>query len=79
MRIAQARQLLMATDLPLKAVADRYQAKYQELPDHNFYKAYISMSLIKAVVEQNKSFDQQQFRASDGGIHDGLCFFRTEY
>jgi branched-chain amino acid transport system substrate-binding protein len=47
---------------PLKAVADKYQAKYQELPDHNFYKAYISMSLIKAVVEQNKSFDQKQFR-----------------
>ena len=47
---------------PLKAVADKYQAKYQELPDHNFYKAYISMYLIKAVVEQNKSFDQQKFR-----------------
>jgi len=47
---------------PLKPVADKYLAKYQELPDHNFYKSYISMNLIKAVVEQNKSFDQQKFR-----------------
>ena len=47
---------------PLKPVADKYLAKYQELPDHNFYKSYISMSLIQAVVEQNKSFDQQKFR-----------------
>jgi branched-chain amino acid transport system substrate-binding protein len=47
---------------PLKPVADKYLAKYQELPDHNFYKSYISMHLIKAVVEQNKSFDQQKFR-----------------
>jgi branched-chain amino acid transport system substrate-binding protein len=47
---------------PLKPVADKYLAKYQELPDHNFYKSYISMHLIKGVVEQNKSFDQQRFR-----------------
>jgi branched-chain amino acid transport system substrate-binding protein len=47
---------------PLKPVADRYLAKYKELPDHNFYKSYIAMSVIKAVVEQNKSFDQQKFR-----------------
>ncbi|HWT80580.1 MAG TPA: ABC transporter substrate-binding protein, partial [Candidatus Methylomirabilis sp.] len=47
---------------PLKAVAEKYRAKYQELPDHNFYKSYVSMNLIKAVVEQNKSFDQQKFR-----------------
>jgi len=47
---------------PLKPVADRYLARYKEFPDHNFFKTYIAMTVIRAVVEQNKSFDQQKFR-----------------
>jgi branched-chain amino acid transport system substrate-binding protein len=47
---------------PLKPVTDKYLAKYKELPDHNFYKGYISLYVLKAAVEQNKSFDQQKFR-----------------
>jgi branched-chain amino acid transport system substrate-binding protein len=47
---------------PLKPVTDKYFAKYKEYPDHNFYKGYISMYVLKAAVEDNKSFDQQKFR-----------------
>lgn len=47
---------------PLKALADRYAAQYKEVPDHNFFKAYIGMMTVKAVVDETKSFDQQKFR-----------------
>ena len=57
--------------LPLKPVADRYLARYKELPDHNFFKTYIAMSVIRAIVEQNKSFDQQKFR--DKLKNSSLC------
>ena len=47
---------------PLKPVADRYLAKYGELPDHNFFKGYVATYVVKAVVDETKSFDQQKFR-----------------
>lgn len=47
---------------PFKPLAAKYLAKYGELPDHNFYKAYISTYVVKAVVDETKSFDQQKFR-----------------
>jgi branched-chain amino acid transport system substrate-binding protein len=46
----------------LKALNDRYVAQYKELPDHNFFKAYMGMMTVKAVVDETKSFDQQTFR-----------------
>jgi branched-chain amino acid transport system substrate-binding protein len=47
---------------PMKPVADRYLKKYGELPDHNFFKGYIATYVVKAVVEEIKSFDQKKFR-----------------
>jgi branched-chain amino acid transport system substrate-binding protein len=47
---------------PLKALAARYVAQYKEDPDHNFFKAYIGMMTVKAVVDKTKSLDQQKFR-----------------
>jgi branched-chain amino acid transport system substrate-binding protein len=47
---------------PLKPVGDRYEKKYRELPDHNFYKGYTGTYVVKAVVDEIKSFDQQKFR-----------------
>jgi len=48
--------------VPLKPLADRYLAKFKELPDHNFYKGYIGTMTVKAVAEETKSFDQQKLR-----------------
>lgn len=47
---------------PLKATADKYIAKYGEKPDHNFFKAYISTYVVKAMVEEIGAFDQQKLR-----------------
>jgi branched-chain amino acid transport system substrate-binding protein len=46
----------------LKPVADKYQQKYGEMPDHNFYKAYINVYVVKAAVEEIGAFDQQKLR-----------------
>ena len=45
-----------------KPLADKYESKYSELPDHNFFKAYISVYIVKAAVEEIGSFDQQKLR-----------------
>jgi len=45
-----------------KTLNDRYVAQFKELPDHNFFKAYMGMMTVKAVVDETKSFDQQKFR-----------------
>ena len=47
---------------PLKPIGDKYLSKYRELPDHNFFQAYIGAYIVKAVVDETKSFDQQKFR-----------------
>jgi branched-chain amino acid transport system substrate-binding protein len=47
---------------PMKALAEKYLKKYGELPDHNFYKAYIGLQVVNAVVKETGSFDQQKFR-----------------
>jgi branched-chain amino acid transport system substrate-binding protein len=47
---------------PLKPLTDRYVGQFKELPDHNFFKAYMGMMTVKAVVNETKSFDQQKFR-----------------
>jgi branched-chain amino acid transport system substrate-binding protein len=47
---------------PLKPLTDRYVAQFKELPDHNFFKAYMGMMTVKAVVDETRSFDQQKFR-----------------
>ncbi len=54
-----------------KALNDRYVAQFKELPDHNFFKAYMGMMTVKAVVEETKSFDQQKFR--DALHNSTLC------
>jgi len=45
-----------------KPLADKYEAKYAELPDHNFFKAYISVYVVKAAVEEIGAFDQKKLR-----------------
>ena len=45
-----------------KALTERYVTQFKELPDHNFFKAYMGMMTVKAVVDETKSFDQQKFR-----------------
>ncbi|MGD9238945.1 MAG: ABC transporter substrate-binding protein [Desulfobacterales bacterium] len=47
---------------PLKAIANKYSAKYNEKPDHNFFKAYISTYVVKAMVEEIGAFDQLKLR-----------------
>ena len=47
---------------PLKSLTDKYLKKYGELPDHNFYKAYIGFQVVNAVVKETGGFDQQKFR-----------------
>lgn len=48
--------------LPLKPLSDKYQKKYRELPDHNFFKAYMGLQVVKAAVEEIGVFDQQKLR-----------------
>ncbi len=55
----------------LKALNDRYVAQYKELPDHNFFKAYMGMMTVKAVADETKSFDQKKF--SDKLHNSTLC------
>ncbi len=45
----------------LKALNGRYVAQYKELPDHNFFKAYMGMMIVKAVADETKSLDQKKF------------------
>jgi branched-chain amino acid transport system substrate-binding protein len=45
-----------------KSLNDRYVEQFKELPDHNFFKAYMGMMTVKAVADETKSFDQQKFR-----------------
>jgi branched-chain amino acid transport system substrate-binding protein len=47
---------------PLRPLAAKYLEKYGEVADHNFLKAYIGMQMVKAVVDEIGSFDQQKFR-----------------
>jgi branched-chain amino acid transport system substrate-binding protein len=47
---------------PLKPIGDKYLNKYRELPDHNFFQAYIGTYVVKAVAEETGGFDQQKFR-----------------
>jgi branched-chain amino acid transport system substrate-binding protein len=55
----------------LKPLTDRYVAQFKELPDHNFFKAYMGMMVVKAAVDETKSLDQQKFRDK---LHDNsLC------
>jgi branched-chain amino acid transport system substrate-binding protein len=46
----------------LKPLTDRYVAQYNELPDHNLFKSYMGMQIVKAAVDENKSFDQQKLK-----------------
>ena len=56
---------------PLKPLNDRYVAQFKELPDHNFFKAYMAVMVVKAAADETKSLDQQKFRDK---LHDNtLC------
>lgn len=46
----------------LKPLADRYEDKYADIPDHNFFQGYVGINIVKAVVEEIGAFDQQKFR-----------------
>jgi len=45
-----------------KPVAEKYVKKYGTLPDHNFFKAYTGMYVVKATTEAIGGFDQEKFR-----------------
>jgi branched-chain amino acid transport system substrate-binding protein len=45
-----------------KPIADRYIKKYNEVPDHNFFKAYMGMQIVKAITEEIGTFDRQKLR-----------------
>lgn len=47
---------------PFKPTADKYQKIYQETPDHNFFKGYISFQIFNAAMKEIKVFDQQKLR-----------------
>jgi len=59
---------------PLKAIADKYIAKFNEKPDHNFFKAYISSYVVKAMVEEIGVFDQQKLRDQ---LHNHTLFVKN--
>jgi branched-chain amino acid transport system substrate-binding protein len=59
---AQGHHVLSPVAPPLKALAERYEDKYAETPDHNFFQGYMGVHIIKAVVEEIGAFDQQKFR-----------------
>ena len=46
----------------VKSLEAKYEKKYKEMGTHNFYKGYLGTYVVKAVVDENKSFDQQKFR-----------------
>jgi branched-chain amino acid transport system substrate-binding protein len=46
----------------LKPLTEKYLKKYGDLPDHNFYKAYIGLQVVNAAVKETGSFDQQKIR-----------------
>jgi branched-chain amino acid transport system substrate-binding protein len=58
----QGHHVLSPVAPPLKKLAERYQKKYGETPDHNFFQGYMGIHIIKAVVEEIGAFDQQKFR-----------------
>ncbi len=45
-----------------KPIAQKYEKKYGQVPDHNFFKGYIGTYVVKATAEIAGSFDQQKFR-----------------
>ena len=59
---AQGHHVLSPVAPPLKALAERYTQKYGDIPDHNFFQGYMGIHIIKAVVEEIGSFDQQKLR-----------------
>jgi len=50
----------------------RFQEKYGRVPDHNAFKGYIGVHLLKAAVQRVGSWDQAKVRAC---LHDN--FFTT--
>lgn len=55
----------MTANAPIPAMVDvakRFREKYGVAPDHNAFKAYIGVHMIKAVVDRVGSFDQAKFR-----------------
>ena len=47
---------------PMKSLGEKYAKKYGELPNHDFYKAYIGFQVVNAAVKEIGSFDQQKLR-----------------
>lgn len=55
----------MTADAPIPAMVDvakRFREKYGHGPDHNAFKAYIGVHMVKTVVDRVGAFDQAKFR-----------------
>jgi branched-chain amino acid transport system substrate-binding protein len=62
---------------PLQALATKYEQKYKEVADHNFFKGYLGTQTVRAIVEEIGSFDQQKIR--DMLPNRTLCAKRYPY
>ena len=58
-------QVPMTADSPvpqMQKVAEEFKAKYGHLPDHNGFKGYIGVYMLKAAVERVGAWNQQKLR-----------------
>lgn len=65
-------QVPMTAGSPLSGmhkVAEEFKAKYGRLPDHNGFKGYVGVYMLKAAVERVGAWDQQKLRDC---LHDNL-------
>ncbi|MGC2199343.1 MAG: ABC transporter substrate-binding protein [Stellaceae bacterium] len=65
-------QVPMTANSPLPAmgkVAEEFEAQYGHLPDHNGFKGYIGVYMLKAAVERVGTWNQQKLRDC---LHDNL-------
>lgn len=59
----------------MKAVAEKFEAKYGQTPDHNGFKGYIGAHLLKTAVERVGAWDQDKVRDC---LHENLFTVEDE-
>jgi branched-chain amino acid transport system substrate-binding protein len=61
----------LTTDAPveaIKAFRERFNAKYNYVPDHNGIKGYLAVYVVKAVTEKMGKFDSKEFAKTLHGM-----------
>ncbi len=61
----------LTTDAPveaIKAFRDRFNAKFNYVPDHNGIKGYLAVYVVKAVTEKMGKFDSKEFAKTLHGM-----------